>query len=245
MSTDIYPALGAYIGFLGIIWFTWLQVTLFDIRFARDSVFERVCKAVQLGAMVGFASAGSRFSTRVQEENAWAFQSLSLILTGSRGLLAVQYTINIAFLRPTMNSAVKGLTITAIMFWTTTVCYFWVCQSRTFSPKASRKISNCRLDVLGIQTGLWTPRSDLDCLVRSVWSRNVDGIGSLLFLFGYWLPGHPLECQNGPSHPHHYWRGCHCYHAHCEQDCPPRWVDQVVVCPYLGGHYQCGESLPV
>lgn len=133
MSTDIYPALGAYIGFLGIIWFTWLQVTLFDIRFARDSVFERVCKAIQLGAMVGFASAGSRFSTRVQEENAWAFQSLSLILTGSRGLLAVQYTINIAFLRPTMNSAVKGLTITAVMFWTTTVCYFWV---QSFCPKA-------------------------------------------------------------------------------------------------------------
>ncbi|OOF96356.1 hypothetical protein ASPCADRAFT_395953 [Aspergillus carbonarius ITEM 5010] len=87
-------ALWAYIGFLGVIWFTWLQVTLFDIRFARDSIFERICKAVQLAAMVGFASAGTRFTTRVRAENVWAFQSLSLILGGSRLLLALQYTVN-------------------------------------------------------------------------------------------------------------------------------------------------------
>ncbi|KAJ5183710.1 hypothetical protein N7492_001326 [Penicillium capsulatum] len=117
-------ALGAYIGFLGIIWFTWLQVTLFDIRFARDSVFERICKAVQLGAMVGFASAGTRFSIHIRDENAWAFQSLSLILGGSRGLLAIQYTINAFFIRPSMEVAAKGVTHTALVFWATTVVYF-------------------------------------------------------------------------------------------------------------------------
>lgn len=102
-------ALGSYIGFLGVIWFTWLQVTLFDIRFARDSVFERVCKAVQLAVMVGFASAGTRFSTRVRDENVWAFQSLSILLGASRILLALQYTINVGLIRGKMKTSAKGI----------------------------------------------------------------------------------------------------------------------------------------
>lgn len=104
-----WPALGSYISFLGVIWFTWLQVTLFDIRFARDSVFERVCKAVQLAVMVGFASAGSRISTRVRDENVWAFQSLSVFLGVSRILLGIQYTVNIGLTHKKMRSSMKGL----------------------------------------------------------------------------------------------------------------------------------------
>ncbi|KAL4883761.1 nineteen complex-related protein 2-domain-containing protein [Aspergillus karnatakaensis] len=104
-------ALGAYIGFLGVIWFSWLQVTMFDIRFARDSLFERICKAIQLGAMVGFASAGTRFTTRVKDENVWAFQSLSLILGGSRLLLAIQYTVSLIYIQKRMSSAAKGLSV--------------------------------------------------------------------------------------------------------------------------------------
>ena len=119
-------ALGSYIGFLGIIWFTWLQVTLFDIRFARDSIFERICKALQLGAMVGFASAGSRFTTRVRGENVWAFQSLSLILAGSRALLAIQYTVNVFFVYKDMKPAARGLLYTASVLWLTTILYIGV-----------------------------------------------------------------------------------------------------------------------
>lgn len=117
-------ALGAYIGFLGVIWFTWLQVTLFDIRFAQDSVFERICKGIQLGAMIGFASAGSRFTTpRVLDENVWAFRSLSLILAGSRLLLAIQYSVIIAFVNNSMKSAARGLHYTAILFCVTAIIY--------------------------------------------------------------------------------------------------------------------------
>lgn len=119
-------ALGAYIGFLGVIWFTWLQVTLFDIRFARDSVFERICKAIQLGVMVGFASAGTRFTTHVQGENVWAFQSLTAILAGSRLLLATQYTINVAFMRESMKPSSIGVTFTATVFWFAGSVYGWV-----------------------------------------------------------------------------------------------------------------------
>ncbi|KAI9934602.1 hypothetical protein MW887_000218 [Aspergillus wentii] len=102
-------ALWAYVGFLGVIWFTWLQVTLFDIRFARDSVFERICKALQLGVMVGIASAGTRFTTRVRDENIWAFKSLSLLLGGSRFLLAVQYAVTVLFLHKKMRPSIKGI----------------------------------------------------------------------------------------------------------------------------------------
>ncbi|KAJ5936202.1 hypothetical protein N7454_005500 [Penicillium verhagenii] len=116
-------ALGSYVGFLGVIWFTWLQVTLFDIRFAQDSVFERTCKALQLAAMIGFASAGTRFTTRVRDENLWAFQSLSLMLAGSRMLLATQYTITLAYMYRPMKATSKGIAYTAIMFWTATIFY--------------------------------------------------------------------------------------------------------------------------
>ncbi|CAI7597963.1 unnamed protein product [Penicillium manginii] len=119
----IFLALGAYIGFLGVIWFTWLQVTLFDIRFARDSIFERICKAFQLGVMVGFASAGSRFTTRVRDENVWAFQSLSLILAGSRSLLAIQYTVNTFFVYKHIKRSARGLLYTAAVLWMTTMFY--------------------------------------------------------------------------------------------------------------------------
>ncbi|KAL2798121.1 nineteen complex-related protein 2-domain-containing protein [Aspergillus keveii] len=117
-------ALGAYIGFLGVIWFSWLQVTLYDVRFARDSVFERFCKAVQLGAMVGFASAGTRFSTRVRDENVWAFQSLSFILGGSRLLLAIQYTVSIMLIRKRMKSSAKGLCVIAATLGVSSLIYF-------------------------------------------------------------------------------------------------------------------------
>ncbi|KAE8349378.1 nineteen complex-related protein 2-domain-containing protein [Aspergillus coremiiformis] len=116
--------LGAYIGFLGVIWFTWLQVTLFDIRFARDSIFERTCKAIQLAAMVGFASAGTRFTTRVRDENVWAFQSLSLFLSGSRILLALQYTVNnVVYIRKRMKSSAKGVSIIAVTLFVSSLIY--------------------------------------------------------------------------------------------------------------------------
>ncbi|KAH1379090.1 hypothetical protein KXW42_002312 [Aspergillus fumigatus] len=116
--------LGAYIGFLGVIWFTWLQITLFDIRFARDSVFERICKAAQLAAMVGFASAGTRFTTQIRGENVWAFQSLSLLLGGSRVLLAVQYAVNICLIHERMRPAARGLSIIVAALLASSLVYF-------------------------------------------------------------------------------------------------------------------------
>ncbi|KAF2167609.1 hypothetical protein M409DRAFT_54194 [Zasmidium cellare ATCC 36951] len=55
-------SLKQYVGFFCIIWFTWYQVSLYDVRFFMDSVFERVCKAMQFLVMIGFAVVGPEFN---------------------------------------------------------------------------------------------------------------------------------------------------------------------------------------
>lgn len=89
--------------------------------------------------MVGFASTGTRFTTRVRDENVWAFQSLTLILAGSRMLLAIQYTVNIALIYPTMRYTAKGVAYTALGFWTTTFLYIGVRFIRDPPPGEDEK----------------------------------------------------------------------------------------------------------
>lgn len=84
----------SYIGFFSLLWFTWLQVSLYDVRFSRDSVFDRICKALQLGIMMGFVFIGSEFDPR---EGNVAGHSFSLILMASRIILAIQYLVAFMF----------------------------------------------------------------------------------------------------------------------------------------------------
>ncbi|TVY68728.1 hypothetical protein LSUE1_G006963 [Lachnellula suecica] len=86
--------LKSYIGFFCVLWFTWCQVSLFDVRFVADSVFERVAKACHLGVMVGFAVVGPHFNP--EEPDKSVFQTMSLILMCSRLVLCLQYLV-IAF----------------------------------------------------------------------------------------------------------------------------------------------------
>jgi low temperature requirement protein LtrA len=51
-----------YMGFFGILWSCWFQVTLHDVRFARDSIYERICKTVQFIVFIGLALVGSGFT---------------------------------------------------------------------------------------------------------------------------------------------------------------------------------------
>jgi hypothetical protein len=76
--------------------------------------------------MVGFASAGTRFTTQIRGENVWAFQSLSLLLGGSRLLLAVQYTVNICLIHERMRPAAKGLSIIVAALLASSLVYFGV-----------------------------------------------------------------------------------------------------------------------
>lgn len=83
--------------FFTILWFTWLQVTLFDARFSADSLFERICKALHFGVMIGFAIVGPKIGASAEENP--VMQQLTLILLASRVLLIVQYTTVLTFSR--------------------------------------------------------------------------------------------------------------------------------------------------
>ncbi|KAI9694927.1 MAG: hypothetical protein M1822_000544 [Bathelium mastoideum] len=89
--------LESYVGFFSILWFSWYQVSMFDLRFAVDSIFERICKGLQFGFMVGFAVAGSQFEPDQEQENSMYFQDLSLLLMGSRFVLMFQYMVALYF----------------------------------------------------------------------------------------------------------------------------------------------------
>lgn len=59
--TDM-DALVSYIGFFAVLWSTWFQITLHDVRFARDCKYERMCKFGQMLVFVIFALVGSKFT---------------------------------------------------------------------------------------------------------------------------------------------------------------------------------------
>ncbi|XMA16151.1 hypothetical protein WAI453_008942 [Rhynchosporium graminicola] len=82
-------ALKAYAGFFCILWFLWVQVGLFDVRFVQDSILERIGKVCQFGVMIGLAIVGPAFNPEDQDRS--TFQSLAIILMISRLVLALQY----------------------------------------------------------------------------------------------------------------------------------------------------------
>lgn len=88
-----------YIGFFTILWFTWLQTSLFDVRFATDSVWNRFAKAISFGVMTGFAITGAIYDTSDVVENVKAFRALSMILMVSRLCLVAQYAVILFYVR--------------------------------------------------------------------------------------------------------------------------------------------------
>ncbi|KAF2755590.1 hypothetical protein EJ05DRAFT_478564 [Pseudovirgaria hyperparasitica] len=89
-----------YIEFFGLIWGTWFSITLFDVRFGLDSVFERACKFVQYAVFVVFALVGSEFEpgsrSYLPKDNV-NFRILSWALCASRALLMIQYLVVLYF----------------------------------------------------------------------------------------------------------------------------------------------------
>lgn len=69
-------------------------MTLYDVRFAVDSVYERVCKAVHFGVMVGFASVSTAWNPFDPDNTTvGALKQMTIILLISRAVLGVQYFI--------------------------------------------------------------------------------------------------------------------------------------------------------
>ncbi|MCJ1398276.1 hypothetical protein MMC11_001473 [Xylographa trunciseda] len=98
-------ALGTFIEFFFLLWGVWFQVAIFDVRFSNDSVFERLCKALQFGVMTGLAIVGPDFATQNTPDGqgadaaVQALRSMALIFMAMRLILACQYLVVIFWLR--------------------------------------------------------------------------------------------------------------------------------------------------
>ncbi|KAF2274201.1 uncharacterized protein EI97DRAFT_422655 [Westerdykella ornata] len=92
-------SLTAYIGFFSLLWLTWYQVSLYDVRFSTDSVFERIAKAIHFGVMVGFAVMGVQWKAGQEVTDFKIFKAFGLILMVSRFTLACQYGITLIYSR--------------------------------------------------------------------------------------------------------------------------------------------------
>lgn len=99
LEINDHKSLSAYIGFFCVLWFTWYQVSLYDVRFSTDSIFERACKALHFGTMVGFAVMGPQWKPGEETNDYSTFKAFSLILMVSRLVLVVQYGSTLYFTR--------------------------------------------------------------------------------------------------------------------------------------------------
>lgn len=116
-----------YVGFYCILEFTWFQTSFFDVRFATDSVFNRLCKAISFGVMTGFAITGAIYDTADVAENVKAFRALSIILMVSRLALVVQYGVVLYYVREYKQTFLP-LASTMITLFLTSMAYlgtFW------------------------------------------------------------------------------------------------------------------------
>ncbi|RFU73321.1 hypothetical protein TARUN_8929 [Trichoderma arundinaceum] len=84
-------SLGSFVGYILLLWTTRLLTTLYDVRYITDSVWERLCRAVHLAVMVGFAELGPTFDFFKEAKS--VFQAMCLFLMVSRFMLALQYFI--------------------------------------------------------------------------------------------------------------------------------------------------------
>ncbi|KAK7749974.1 hypothetical protein SLS62_008083 [Diatrype stigma] len=106
-----------------LLWTTWLMVTIYDVRYTSDSVFERCCRAIHLGVMIGFAEFGTNFDPENQIKV--IFQSLSLFLAASRFTLAMQYGL-LAWQVRKYTDGKKPLITTAALHFIAAAIYFGI-----------------------------------------------------------------------------------------------------------------------
>lgn len=118
--------LGAYIGFFAVIWFTWLQITLHDVRFAVDSFYERVCKGIQFVIFVGFALVGYNFEPQSQTSGSIMFETLCFVLFVSRALLVIQYSVVLIYVTVAHSTLVKPLYLIIATFALSSTCFLAV-----------------------------------------------------------------------------------------------------------------------
>lgn len=110
-------SLTAYIGFFSLLWLTWYQTTLYDVRFSTDSVFERIAKAIHFGVMVGFATIGPQWKPgqEIPTSDYKIYKAFGLILMVSRLTLFCQYGVTLFYTKQYKKTVVP---IMMVMAWT-------------------------------------------------------------------------------------------------------------------------------
>ncbi|KAF1940514.1 hypothetical protein EJ02DRAFT_504067 [Clathrospora elynae] len=82
-----------YLKLFTLMWFTWLSITLFDVRFSIDCVWNRLHKAVQFGVFTGFVFAGPVFDKYSKSGVPQSYRSFAIVLVVSRAAIAIQYAV--------------------------------------------------------------------------------------------------------------------------------------------------------
>ncbi|KXS97557.1 hypothetical protein AC578_9778 [Pseudocercospora eumusae] len=127
------PTLKSYVSFFSLLWLTWYQISLYDARFSKNSIIERIFKALQLGAMMGFAACGPQFNNN-DLKNEYGnliggdpYRGVSLVLMATRLILVCQYLMTIVFLRKEKASRIPLATLAAIYGFAAIVYFglFW------------------------------------------------------------------------------------------------------------------------
>lgn len=84
------------------MWSTWFHITIYDVRFGPDCVYERMAKLIQFIVFVVFAAVGSTFSPGSSDsaKNFRIYQTMAAALGISRTLLAIQHAVVAYFVLP-------------------------------------------------------------------------------------------------------------------------------------------------
>jgi hypothetical protein len=90
---DILLALINYLKLFTLMWFTWLSVTLFDVRFSIDCVWNRFHKAIQFGIFTGFVYAGPVFDKYSTTGVEHSYRRFAIVLVIGRVAIAIQYLV--------------------------------------------------------------------------------------------------------------------------------------------------------
>lgn len=94
-----FSAFFNYLGFFSILWSTWFNVSMYDVRFYVDSILTRIFKFITFGIMVSFVGFSSLYMAILNNTTSRSFQGLALVLFGSRMLLFIQYGTVMWFVR--------------------------------------------------------------------------------------------------------------------------------------------------
>lgn len=192
-----------YAGYFALLWFTWYQVGLYDVRFSMDSIFERVCKTAHFGVMLGFAIVGPNFNVGLHAEEIEAegeglkinsFKALTLFIMADRLVLVLQYLQSMWFTKG-YRRAILPMGMIAAVYFIAAMVYlglFW-----TFHDGADRNHSYIAWYVISItETILATSISSIWRVISFKGTHLVQRMSLLtLIILGEGVMGLAKQCQ--------------------------------------------------